>query len=399
MFKNLLWFGLTLVLLTGCASAPGQTIPSVSGQTIPSAPGQTIQGTQKLPSPLLSLNAPAYTNDDCQGAYPAGLADDGNYNTNWQSCLQPSASNPAWLAYDLSSIPVAQRGKVLVVWYNETFNYDHTVINDNAYDMSEDYTIDVNSIPGGGNPPTSGWTTHTVITGNHYHSRQAIIDMAGANWLRINVTAVDGSPQNYNVSLNMDVYNASQVMNDDFIFYGASVVAGSLGHRTAAGTGSFAELINAQRPDHFPVQEDGGIAYLTSGDAVKHIHTWLALFPGKYVGLSYGTNDALGCVSPDDFYSNYVQLVQAIIQAGKIPLVSHIPWSTNNSVQKCVPALNAKLDKLATAFPQLIKGPDFWSLFLNHPELLEDGIHPNEQGIALYRKAWVHTVLSTIYHS
>jgi lysophospholipase L1-like esterase len=304
-----------------------------------------------------------------------------------------------WLAYDLSHIPSSRRSRVLVVWYNETFNYDHTLIDDNAYDIPSTYTIDINPAPGGRKPPTSGWITRVTVTNNHYHSRQAIIDMANNNWLRINITASDGSPQNYYVSLNMDVFDASKGTADDFLFLGASITAGTMGHQTAAGTKSFAQLINARLPDRFPVEEDGGVATLTSGDAVQYINTWLPLFPGRYVGLSYGTNDALYCANPIDFYKNYVIMVRAIIKAGKVPIVSHISWSTNQNVQHCAPALNAQLDKLENAYPQVIKGPDFWALFRNHPELLADGIHPNDKGIALYRRAWANMVLTSIYHS
>ena len=45
-------------------------------------------------------------------------------------------------------------------------------------------------------------------------------------------------------------------------------------------------------PALFPAQEAGGIGFLTSADGAKYINTWLQLFPGKYVALSYGTNDA-----------------------------------------------------------------------------------------------------------
>lgn len=339
---------------------------------------------------------PAYTNDDCQGAYPARLANDNSYDTKWLSCTQPSVGRPVWLAYDLSRVAASGRNKVLVAWYNETNSYDHTVINEDAYNIPGSYTIDVNPAPGG-NPPVSGWSTLVTVTDNHYHSRQAILDMAGNNWLRINVTVSDGSPQNYDVSLNMDVYDASKGTNDDFIFWGGSITAGTMAHYTVAGTKSFAQLINAQLPDHFPVQEDGGIGYLTSGDGAKYINTWLPLFPGHYVGLSYGTNDALACVDPTDFYNNYVSMVRAIIKAGKVPIISHITWSTHQNVQRCAPALNAQLDKLSIAFPRVVKGPNFWAIFRNHPELLSDGIHPNDQGAALYRKAWAHTIIISIY--
>ena len=58
----------------------------------------------------------------------------------------------AWLAYDLSSEPAASRGQVVVGWYNDpiTTPYDHTVIDEVAYNNLGSYTIQVNPGAGGG---------------------------------------------------------------------------------------------------------------------------------------------------------------------------------------------------------------------------------------------------------
>ena len=54
-----------------------------------------------------------------------------------------------------------------------------------------------------------------------------------------------------------------------------------------------------------------------SGDGASHINSWLSTFPGRYVGLAYGTNDANGCMSATNFYNNYVTMVQAAITCGQ----------------------------------------------------------------------------------
>lgn len=349
--------------------------------------------------PLISRGLPAYTNDDCSGSYPASLANDNTYDTTWQACGTPSASSPDWLAYDLSKVPASQRGRVLLVWYNETGNYDHTVINDYAYNNIQDYTIDVNAAPGGGSaPPTTGWVTKVTVTGNHFHSRQHVFDMIGYNWLRITVKAPDGSSQNYGVNINMDVYDASHGTADDWIFYGGSIFADSLGHQTAGGIKAFQQLINAQSPIHYPVEEDGGIGYLTSSDGATYLPKWLPLFPGHFVALGYGTNDALSCADPNTFYNNYVTMVQTILKAGKVPLVQKILWGPNSNIQLCAPALNAKIDQLNQNFPQVIPGPDTWTYFKNNPSLIgTDGIHPNDQGAGALRQLWATTALTTVY--
>lgn len=374
--------------------ASGKVTPtSVTGRTPgarTSTPGTGQTSAGVTPAALISRNVPAFASS---GYYPASDANDNSYDTSWRS-----QGTPAWLAYDLSSVPISQRNKVLVVWYNETSNYDHTIIGYNAYNMPKNYTIDVNTAPGGGNPPAAGWTTLVTVKGNHYHSREHVIDTAGNNWIRINVTAVDGSVQNYDAAINLDVYDASHGVSDNWIFFGDSITAGAMGNLTIGEVKSFAQLINAQAPEYYPAQESGGIGYLTSADGAKHINTWLPLFPGKYVALSYGTNDAIGCVNPDEFYNNYVIMVQAVLNAGKTPVIPHLPWGKNANIQRCGPALNASIDSLYSAFPQIIKGPDLWTFFQNHQGLIsQDTIHPNDPGFGAYRQQWAIAMLTAVY--
>jgi hypothetical protein len=50
------------------------------------------------------------------------------------------------------------------------------------------------------------------------------------------------------------------------------------------------------------------------------IGQWLPLFHGRYVGLGYGTNDALGCADPATFYNNYVTMVKQFFVQEKFRL-------------------------------------------------------------------------------
>jgi hypothetical protein len=368
------------------------TVVAPSNSTVVAPSNSTVvsdqQGTQ--PGPLISRNVPAFASS---GYTPASNANDASYDTTWRS---HGAS--AWLAYNLSSVPASKRSKVLAVWYNDSSNYDHTLIGYPTYNVPQDYTIDVNSAVGGSQPPTSGWATQVKVQGNHYHSRQHVIDMSGYSWIRIKISAIDGSIQNYDASINLDIYDANTALNDDWIFFGDSITDGGMGHSTIDGVQSFAQLIHEKAPSYYPVQENGGIGYLTSTEALQHLNTWLGLFPGKYVALDYGTNDALGCVGSDGFYSRYVQLVHDVVSAGKIPVVSRIPWGRDSHIQTCVPPLNAMIDKLYSAFPQIIRGPDLWTFFKSHQNLISgDNKHPSSAGFSAYRQQWANTMLAKVY--
>jgi hypothetical protein len=175
--------------------------------------------------PVISRGVPAFTNDDCNGGSSAAFANDDDYDTQWRSCAaSPSAARPVWLSYQLSGVPVARRGRVLVVWYNDprTSPYDHTLIRDRGYNIPSSYVLEGNAA-GPGGVPTSDWVTMVTVSGNHYHSRQHLIDMTGFNWLRMSITASDGSPLNLDVSLNLDVHDAGAGAVDDWIFFGDSI--------------------------------------------------------------------------------------------------------------------------------------------------------------------------------
>lgn len=370
------------LLLSACARQPQSSNSSL--------PGTGGTNPAKVSPVLISRNVPAFASSEYSAA---DQANDGSYDTSWRS-----QGVPSWLAYDLSHVPAARRSTALVVWYNESYDYDHTLIENYAYNLPEDYTLEVNSAPGGGIPPDSGWRILVTVNGNHYHSRQHLIDMTGDNWLRIHVTASDGAPANMDISLNMDVYDASAGRVDDWVFFGDSITAGAMGHLTMGEIPSFAQLINSQEPDHFPVQESGGTSYLASADGAKYLKAWLQLFPGTYVALSYGTNDANGCVDPQTFYANYAGMIQTVLADGKIPLVPHLPWGKMDNIQRCGPALNHQIDILYKVFPRIIRGPDLWTFFQAHQSLISsDNIHPTDAGFGALRQQWANSVLASIY--
>ena len=343
--------------------------------------------------PVISRGKPAFASSAQQ---PASEANDASYSTYWRSV------GPAWLAYDLSSVPAGTRGQVVVGWYNDpiTTPYDHTVIGESGYNNLRAYTIGVNPAPGGGNPPTSGWVTLATVANNTYPSRQHVVNMTGFNWIRINITAIDGSGGNMDALINMDVHDASLGAQDSWMFYGDSITQDGMAHEPVSGPAApnFSQLVNAGRPSHFPAYENGGIGGLVSGDGATRITTWLSIFPGRYVGLSYGTNDANGCMSPTGFYNNYVTMVQAVLNAGKVPIVPTIPWARTGNVQTCGPGLNAKIQQLYAAFPQVVRGPDLWGYFITHQNLISgDNLHPSPAGYTAYRQQWANAMLANVY--
>src|SRR5579859_2379760 len=114
-----------MLLFAACASNWQLNTASKSGLD----GGSTTSGRSTISTSLISRNVPAFSSSSFS---PASYANDESYDTSWRS-----RGTPAWLAYDLSGVSASHRNKLLLVWYNESFNYDHTIINTYSYNTPE----------------------------------------------------------------------------------------------------------------------------------------------------------------------------------------------------------------------------------------------------------------------
>ena len=375
---------LVAAILVGRAQGDGATTPRPAASSAPAA----AAGVSGAP---LSRGVPVFASSGS-----AGAATDDDYGSEWRS-----SGGSAWLAVDVSSAPVAARQRVLLAWSNTSYAY--STRHGPHYNNLADYQVQGNPAAGGGAPPTSGWVTLASVTGNTLHSRQHVVDLAGAGWIRLSVSASDGSDQNRDVAVNMlQVADMSaRPTDDDVIFYGDSITAGGMCPCPQNGVAGVPDLVRAAQPGRWPVMENGGDPFDTSRDAVALIpgaQGYLSLFPGKYVGLSYGMNDAAGAGGEQAYYDNMSQLVQAVLAAGKIPMIPTISYTNDPTHNANIPAYNAKIAQLYAAFPQIVHGPDLWSFYRAHPDLVGAGdIHPTATGYGALRQQWTSSLLSTIY--
>jgi lysophospholipase L1-like esterase len=345
------------------------------------------------PMPIIGRNVPAYASSGT-----ASYANDGSYGTVWRTQL-----GVGWIAYDLSAVPAAQRQRVLAVYYTDSYAYTLRLIRPH-YNNWGDYQLQINTAAGGGQPPSTGWVTVLSVSGNTFHSRQHLVDIRGANWVRANITASDGADQNMDAAANsFDLYDASayadNIMPDDFIFYGDSITAGGMSPTADDNT---IGLVHQADPIRWPVMENGGDPFETSGGAVNALlgaNGFLSMFPGKYVGLSYGMNDAAGAGGETDYYNNMKQLVVAVLNQGKIPMIPTISYTNDPNHNANIPAYNAKIQQLYSEFPPIVHGPDFWTFFQNNPNLIGVGdIHPTGAGYKAMAQQWAHVLLANVYN-
>ncbi len=407
---------------SGAPSGVDSGAASDGGSTGAECPTKSTSSTAQ-PMPVISRGVPAYASS----AQSQGSAADGNsadYEVYWQSASQPiSSAAPAWLAYDLSSVPVCQRGKVLVSWYQpvgyDAFDpYDFTIptsydpamdsTGNGQYGLPMNYVLEGNAAPGGGSAPASGWVAllPSAVANNVYHARTHLVDLTGYDWIRMRVTAVTDSattPEtpvsspSQDVAFKLDVQDASLGADDSWLFLGDSITSHCMSNVEGGTNGAdktFSELVNASKASFFPAVVNGGMggsktitnpAPQVAGDAVNSIDAWLAMFPGKFVGLSWGTNDVNGDAwGIDPSIAAYKTLVNKVIAAGKVPVVPHMPWAPASGVSGATDAssgapyapmspgaaYNAQIDSQIYTIAGVVRGPDLWSVFENQDVLV-----------------------------
>ncbi|MGO8858671.1 MAG: SGNH/GDSL hydrolase family protein [Steroidobacteraceae bacterium] len=381
----------------------------VSSNSADGTASVSLSGTGTLPvtgqaSPLISIGLPIYASS---AAYPATNANGGNYNQQWRS-----NGVPVTLALDLSSVPVAERQSIWLVWYNDaTYGYNHALIGQVGYNNPGAYTLAANAAPGGTAPPTTGWVQLASLSGNTLHSYSHNVNFAGYNWIQYTFTVSDGSPENTDIALNLDVYGSSNGVTDGWLFGGDSITANCMAHGNINAQDennpssyivisalSFGQQVNAIVGNNTPEQENAGMPGFASANMIPYFAGWLQNVPSKYVTINLGTNDAAGGVAPATFYANMATLVQAVIAAGKVPIIPTIPYSLDPTHLANTPGLNAEIQALYQAYPAIVPGPDLWTYFMNNPQYIStDNVHPNAQGCAAYRTLWAQFAASKIY--
>jgi hypothetical protein len=320
---------------------------------------------------------PAFASSTSDYQTVASSADDDNPLTSWVP-----TGLPAWIAYDLSIVPVGLRQNALVVWNAlHTGTYLNTTIPTGS-DMPTAYTIEGNSAPGGTSaPPSDGWVQLAAVSNNLRNTVESPVNLAGANWVRMSITGASDPI----VALDLDVFSTPNGATDAWMFLGDSITYITMGYAFS----DLPQLVHQARPDRWPAIVNAALGGTNTQTAVAVIDSTMAGFPGRYVVLAYGTND-------DPTMFEMGTLVQHVISAGKIPVVPTMPWSDSPTIATNGPLINAAIKALYTQYPQIVPGPDLWTAFLNRTDLIPSGdIHPNQAGQEYLRQQWA-TMMATI---
>jgi len=319
---------------------------------------------------LISRNVPAFASGSSNTDVLPARSNDGLPSTAWVP-----DKLPAWIAYDLSSAPAAQRGQVLVAFYALRAGA-YLLDNSNPNDASPiDYTIEINAAAGGSAPPKDGWKNVATQTGNSRSARQHLINLNGGNWVRMTVTK---STNPAAASFDLDVHSAPNGASDSWLLMGDSITH-------ISSTYAFCDIpkrVNARASDRYPAVISAAIGGTSTGTAIMAIDETIKYFPGRFVVLAYGTNNHASNFDMEP-------LVQKVLAAGKIPAVPHIPWSDTAVIQADGPPINQAIDALYVKYPQIFHGPDMWAAFTNRTDLIPSGdVHPTNAGIQEWENQW-----------
>lgn len=333
-----------------------------------------------VPNPLVSRGKTAVANVD--SSHVAGVVD-GVYSAgNSWSPGNVSVANPGILSIDIGFGPTA-----LLVNLTSSYNTNY---NETTYGGAADYALLVSADSTDGLNGT--WSTVATVTGNAVRTRSHRIDFTGKRWLRLSVTAK--TPQCLVEYLNfdeIDAFDLSSGGTDTWFFLGDSITAAAY-RRAPNVQPSFSELIHTAVPTYFPSQINGGIGGYSAAGMLPLVPGFLSQNPDyKYWAIGFGTNDSWGGNDPVSFKTNMQGIIDAILAAGRIPMIQKIPYAVG-SAHVSIPNYNAVIDELNTQYG-LRPGPDLYSWFLAHPEELgPDGVHPNETGSLSINRLWAQAV-------
>ena len=323
--------------------------------------------------PEISAGAPAFASSSAEYQSVASMASDNDPLTSWSP-----GSLPAWIAYDLSGVPAAERQGALVVWNALHAGSYLNASPPSGASMPTAYTIEINAAAGGtAAPPTDGWTQRVAVTDNLRNTVEALVALDGANWIRMSVSAASDPT----LAIDVDVFSAPHGATDAWMFMGDSITYITMPY----AWNDLPKLVNTARPDRRPAVVNAAIGGTNTSTAVSVIENTMSGFPGRFVVLAYGTNDNVS----QGGILQMEALVQAVIAAGKVPVVPHMPWSDTAGVQANGPIINQAIDALYVKYPQILRGPDLWTAFMNRTDLIPSGdVHPDSQGQEFLRQQW-----------
>ena len=374
-----------VVALAACgANDPDESSPPKDEVKEPACRSSEL-GRVTAPSPLISLGKRVTASE---GAVALEAAIDGRYHAGASAGIPaPTEDAPAWFAVEIGPGPE----RLLLVWTDPGWGAFNVLTGGPTA-----YRVETSGDSTDGSDGT--WETVVTVEENAFRSRGHTFPFGGQAWVRLVLTAVAEGTESAMIDEiavhDVSSTGADEIPSDTWFFMGDSITQGGL--QREFGANSIDALVNQALPDYYPAVINGGVGgEMTSHGNAHLMQGWLEANPDfLHVGILYGTNDSWGNKDPvaTGFQTQLENLVQGVLDAGRVPFVGTIPYST--TVHDTLPAWNAVIETVV-AEKGLPCGPDFYTHFRDNPDdLSSDGVHPNTQGYRNMNRLWAETLRS-----
>ncbi len=229
-----------------------------------------------------------------------------------------------------------------------------------------------------------------------------LLDLGAYNWVRILVTAGASNNAAGNVGASLtewQLFNASAGLGDSWMFVGDSITSNSFGNQDSDGVDVLFRARTGRTPSWYKASHGG---YKTDDFLMATVpgptrfDDYLAAFPGRYVAIALGTNDASGQPNAATYDANLRRMIDMVLARGKVPVIPLVIYSPKSGVAANLPAFNAKVVQIWADYgSRIVKGPDLYQPFYNDynggPQTYwagSDLLHPNSVGSAKVRDLW-----------
>jgi len=291
------------------------------------------------------------------------------------------------------ALPLGQAtsGAAWFTWFGDGSGYPNSEQPGHRYPAS-DYVLEQSTNSTTGTDGT--WTTLATVSGNAYWSRIHKVVLSGATWFRWRVTALSGGNLICKVN-EVGLYRvkpgASGAGIDSWGIIGSSSTAHDLNH--GGDLAFWGRAFKSSGDGTMPL----GYVYGLSGARTNAL---LDLAPSdqmsgatlpemldrepdiRYVGIALGINDYgytdSGTTAATD-RNNLEAGIKTAIAKGRVPVLARIQDTTDVLVPPATFTMKALIlkneDELAAQY-RLVPGPDFYTHYREHPELIDgSGIH------------------------
>jgi lysophospholipase L1-like esterase len=259
------------------------------------------------------------------------------------------------------------------------------------------------------------------ITDKNYHitlnySPQYTKILAFGDMYTLDINNADISVSHIEIELNgqdgyIDNLRFAEMPSDQYVAMGDSITKASFHDDIDADGTGYEPILSdllTQAKEYPNVVVNKGVSGDASADGLSLLPSLLNQYPqSRFFLIQYGTNDAWAPVPsglglepgdanyPGTFKDNMQQIIDMIKANGKIPYLAKVPkaFDARSFLNDTLQTYNMVIDELVAENNIGLVPPDFYCHFENHPEEMDDTLHPNGLGYISMANIWFEALM------